>query len=439
MSPPAPRNACPTIAEPMATGDGLLARLPSTDPLPIASMAAVVDAAGRHGNGLLEVSARGSLQVRGLSAATVTPFAAALAEAGLSDTRPAIQVPPLAGLVAGDSPDPARFRHELRAAVANAGLAPRLAPKLSVVVDGPGVLHLDALDADLRVSLADGRAGLALGGDAATARPVGSLPAARAVAAVLRTLALLAERGPTARGRDLDAAALAAALCATPEPRPPQRAPANFMGLHRLADGRVALGLGLPFGCAEAGQLGALLAAATAAGASHVAPAPDRTLIVIGLPAAAATAFADAAASLGFITEDADPRRSVAACAGAPACASGLMPARRIAGEVAAAAAPILDGSVTLHLSGCAKGCAHPAAAMLAFVGTEEGLAMAVDGRAETAIPTGLAAGETVTAVARLAHALSAERRSGETAAETVARLGPHRLAAALLAEPVHA
>jgi precorrin-3B synthase len=343
--------------------------------------------------------------------------------------------------LAGGSPDPARFRHALRAAVASGGLAARLAPKLSVVVDGPGRLHLDALDADLRVSLADGRAGLALGGDAATARPVGSVPATGAIDAVLRTLALLAERGPTTRGRDLDAATVAAAAALGAVPGRPRttRAPVDFIGLHPLADGGLALGLGMPFGCAEAAQLDALLAAADAAGATHIAPAQDRTLIVIGLPAGAAVAFADTAAALGFITEDADPRRSVAACAGAPACASGLMPTRAVADAVADVAAPILDGSVTLHLSGCAKACAHPATATLALVGTENGLALAINGRAEAATPSGLATGATMTAIARLALTLGAERRSGETAVETIARLGPRRLAQALQSEPAHA
>jgi precorrin-3B synthase len=439
MNAPARRNACPTIARPMETGDGLLARLPPADPLTLARMAALLGAARRFGNGIVEVSARGSLQLRGLSAGTTTAFAATLAAEGIVDSRPAIHVPPLAGLAAGESPGPARLRNALREAVAAEGLGSRLAPKLSVVIDGPGRLHLDALDADLRIYLADGRAALSLGGDAATARPIGSVPAARAADAALHVLAMLAAPGPTARGRDLDAPAVAAELATTPGARPAPRAPARTIGLHPLADGRAALGFGLPFGSTDATRMEALLAAATEAGASHVAPAPERTLLVIGLPADAATGFRDTAARLGFIIDAADPRRSVAACAGAPACASGLMSARDIADAASEAAQTLLDGSVTLHLSGCAKGCARPGPATLTLVGTAEGLALAVDGRAEAARPTGLAVTQAVAAVAGLAHAVGAERRTGETAAETIARLGVHRLATALSREPADA
>ena len=95
------------------------------------------------------MTARGSLQVRGLRAGTVEPFAAMLAEAGLADARPAIHLPPLAGRDSG----PVALADALRAAVSTSGLAPRLAPKVSVVVDGPGGLHLDLLDADLRIFL----------------------------------------------------------------------------------------------------------------------------------------------------------------------------------------------------------------------------------------------------------------------------------------------
>ena len=45
---------------------------------------------------------------------------------------------------------------------------------------------------------------------------------------------------------------------------------------------------------------------------------------------------ATAAQAAGFIIDAADPRRSIAACPGSPACASGHIPARAIAAEIAA-------------------------------------------------------------------------------------------------------
>jgi len=52
---------------------------------------------------------------------------------------------------------------------------------------------------------------------------------------------------------------------------------------------------------------------------------------------------------------------------------------------IAAAAAEMLDGARTIHLSGCAKGCAHPAPAALTVVGTSEGCALIADGTARDA------------------------------------------------------
>jgi precorrin-3B synthase len=59
-------------------------------------------------------------------------------------------------------------------------------------------------------------------------------------------------------------------------------------------------------------------------------------------------------AAAGFITDPADPRRSLAACPGAPACASGTVPARSDALRLAE------RGITNIHVSGCAKGCAYP-------------------------------------------------------------------------------
>ncbi len=60
------------------------------------------------------------------------------------------------------------------------------------------------------------------------------------------------------------------------------------------------------------------------------------------------------------------------ACPGAPACASGLIPARALAAEIAEAL-PASDEGIAVHVSGCAKGCAHPAPALLTVIGTTQG------------------------------------------------------------------
>src|SRR4051812_23542149 len=62
------RGACPTVAAPMQTGDGLLARIISTEPISVDELCTLCDASLAHGNGIIEITQRGSLQIRGLSA-----------------------------------------------------------------------------------------------------------------------------------------------------------------------------------------------------------------------------------------------------------------------------------------------------------------------------------------------------------------------------------
>jgi precorrin-3B synthase len=155
--------------------------------------------------------------------------------------------------------------------------------------------------------------------------------------------------------------------------------------MHRLRDGSLAYGIGLAFGHADATVLEDLTETAASAGATGMRTAPGRALIVIGLAPDLWSAFAAQAERLGFITRAGDPRRRVIACAGAPICASAFIAARAIAPVIAETAAPLLDDSLTIHLSGCAKGCAHPAPAALAVVGTAEGCALIANGSARDA------------------------------------------------------
>lgn len=82
-----------------------------------------------------------------------------------------------------------------------------------------------------------------------------------------------------------------------------------------------------------------------------------------------------------FIVAPDDPRRSVAACTGAPACASGSTPTLADAADVAEAFRPFGADGRSAHVSGCAKGCARPGPADLTLVG-RDGLYGAVIGGA---------------------------------------------------------
>jgi precorrin-3B synthase len=128
-----------------------------------------------------------------------------------------------------------------------------------------------------------------------------------------------------------------------------------------------------------------LAAIASRNGARWARPAPDRALLLGPLSEANATATSREAQDLGFIVEARDPRRRIVACPGAPACAQGLIAARALAADIARDV-PLPGGHrVALHVSGCAKGCAHPSPAPLTIVGTEHGCGIIANGTARDA------------------------------------------------------
>lgn len=356
---PTRRGACPTLLAPMASGDGLLARLVLPEGMSPAQLAGLAAAAGRWGNGLLEVTARGSLQVRGLRPETAGDFASTVAALGIG---PLDGVPVLTGPLAGLDPEEVADPRPLAAALR--GFAGALPPKVSVVVDGGGALHLDAVAADLRLCAAPGGWTLAAGGTAATARVIGRYPAEAAVAVGLAFLGRLS--AGRMRGRDV-ALPMAPGLAARAAPTP--------VGRFALAGG-VARGVGLAFGQAEGAALAALAEAAD--GAMAVRPAPGRALVVVGLGEAADRRLLAAAERLGLVTDPEDARLAVVACAGAPACGAALLRTREIAARLAGRVTP--PGGARLHLSGCRKRCAQPVGPAVTLVGTPEGPEVTGDG-----------------------------------------------------------
>jgi precorrin-3B synthase len=71
----------------------------------------------------------------------------------------------------------------------------------------------------------------------------------------------------------------------------------------------------------------------------------------------------------GLVTQPDDPILRVVACSGAPACREAHADTRALA----AALAPHVARDTRLHVSGCAKGCAHSGAAAITLVATREG------------------------------------------------------------------
>ena len=383
------RGACPRLAEPMQTGDGLLARIVTAGQIPIDALAGLCAAAEEYGNGVMEISARGGLQVRGLTSVSAPMFASAVAtlDIELCDGMPVISGPLPGGPTALIDAD--ALAASLRYVIAERGLT--LAPKVSVVIDGGGRLHLDALAADLRlraIATAHGpKLHVSLAGDTASATPLGILAPDYAVEVATHILALLASRGPTARAADLLQSDGIGIFCktvgnrmarATPLPMRPRAEP---IGLHKLSGKGCAIGVALAFGQASAADLLAFAGVARANGTTWARPAPDRTLLLGPIDEMTGFVLATAADDLGFVVDARDPRRRIVACPGAPRCASGLIETRALAVELAEHL-PLAGDGIAVHVSGCAKGCAHPMPAPLTIVGISQGCGIVRNGTA---------------------------------------------------------
>ncbi|WP_424813221.1 hypothetical protein [Roseococcus sp. YIM B11640] len=355
-----PRGACPSLAAPMETGDGLLLRAPGGEWSRDTALG-IAEASRRYGNGVLEVTSRGNLQLRGLSRATAPACAEALLALGIADAPP-ILVNPLAGRDATLWADPRPIAAALAAAWPGG-----LPPKFTVVVDGGGALHLDAVRADLRlVATKAGDWWLGLG---RATRWLGRVPGGDAAGAAWRALSVGAGGGTG------------------PEPRPA----AEPLGWHRAG----ALGLAAAFGSLEADTLRALAEALP--DRAVLRPAPGRALLVLGV--AEAGPLTGVAARLGLMTDPADPRRRVLACPGRPACGSGEAETRGLAAQLAALGG--LPGG-TLHISGCGKGCAHPGPAAVTLVGRAGGFDLIRAGGPHDLAACHLAPGEVATALKEL-------------------------------------
>ena len=417
------RGACPALSDPMLTGDGLLARVALADAITPLQLEALCRLAQAHGNGMIDVTARGNLQIRGLTQATAPLLDADVRALDLPLREGlAVETPPLSGLDPTEIANPRPLADAIRQGAS--GIL-GLAPKLSVVVDGGGQLRLSGLLADVRLVAVRADDGLRwkvlLGGTEGSGHVFNVLRETLAIEATLDLMHTLAMRGPKARGRDLTPGLQANG--AHPHTASP-------FGVFPLAQDLFAAGIGAAFGQARAEHLMALCDEAARLGITSVRPALDHALLFVGAKTAV-EALQVFAAGHGFITAGEDPRSHIAACPGSPACASGTIAPHEIAAQAARDCAGLLDGSFKLHVSGCPKGCAHPQPAALSVTGSAQSVLLVDGGKAADPPFASIDFADTNATLRSLSDLVTSERRAGETAAACLARLGPARLAAA--------
>ena len=376
-----PKGWCPGALRPMLSGDGYLVRLRICGGVVSAAAArAIADCAKRYGNGLLDLSARANLQLRGVQEASLPALVEALQAHGLIDESAEAEsvrnvlASPLAGVAPDAAFDIRPYVRALEQRLASDAALHGLPSKFGFIVDDGAGLSLSGLGADIRfVALHGQRFKVSLAGcDEAAVVSAAELPdvAARLALAFLeqarhcqtpprRMGALVAMRGAAGLWR---AAGLAPTHQTARAAAPPQP-----LGHHTLV-AQGFLGLGLAFGRLSAGDLAWLADMAQAHGAGELRLTPWRAILLVTVDVLAAQRILSQASD-AFITDPTDARLAVIACAGAPACASAQAPTQDHALSLASLARALAPSGVTLHVSGCAKGCARPSPTGVTLVG----------------------------------------------------------------------
>ncbi len=360
-APPAPgpviQGWCPGAHRPMASGDGLVVRVrPWLGEVTAAQAAGLADLAARHGNGQIDLTSRANLQLRGVTNATLLPLLEGLDALGLldpddgSEGRRNIVLDPFRG--PPDADPQTRIAVELARGLRAPDLA-RLPSKFGFVVDAGLRRRLATTSGDIRIEASGGT--LILRADGCATGRACTGPAQAAALALEMARWFLASGGVGADGRGRMARHLASGPVLPPAlngdlaPNP---------ALPLLSPGLAPQGMLV---APAFGQLGpADLRSLAAIGAPVLRITPWRMLLLPGLSRPCTRA-----ATPGLITAPGDPLLSVTACTGAPGCPQASVETRTLARQLA----PALRPGTRLHVSGCAKGCAHPGPSDLTLVG----------------------------------------------------------------------
>jgi precorrin-3B synthase len=313
--------------------------------------AGVAELSARHGNGLLDLTGRANLQIRGVSEESHPQLIEGLDRLGLidadlqSENQRNILVAPF--WTQGDDIHSLAAELERALAVRTLGLP----EKFGFAIDCGTDRVLAQARADIRIERG-------IDGDLIVRADGVSDGRAVAREEAIRFALSLAEwfiaSGGVRDGRGRMAAHVA--TCRLPDTLAGESRPAPALAVPNpglVASGTLA---GLAFGQLQSETLGTL-----AVLAPGLRLTPWRMMLV--------ESPRELPQHQDLVTRADDPLLRVVACTGAPVCPEAMAETR----ELAAALAPHIPTGAKLHVSGCAKGCAHPAPSALTLVGTADG------------------------------------------------------------------
>jgi precorrin-3B synthase len=392
VAPQTTKGWCPTLLTPMESGDGYLARVkPLAARLTAAGAVAIADGAAQYGSGVIELTNRGNLQIRGLGADTFERFAEGVLNLDLANPDPGaeavrnILVDPLGADDPNAGFDSHGLARQLTALLAEDAAFHALPGKFGLLIDAGSICSLDGVIADimvrpagkdLRIDLAGGDVGLCL-----TREQVAS-----AVSQLLHAfLDWRRDHSDVRRMRYMVAEQSASSVFETADLSGDfLESPSNMMSssgppigfLEISPGGTGAIGLGAPFGQLDATSLKTIAGLAERFADGCLRVTPWKSFLLCGVAADRAGRLLEDASRVGLIVDADDPRRRIVACAGRPRCTSAHVDALADAAFLAG----LLPGDDMVHLTACTKACAHPRNAAITLVADAGGYGVVRNG-----------------------------------------------------------
>ncbi len=392
---------CPGIFQLAQMRDGALARIrvPGGE-LSVEQLRTVARLAEDLGNGQIDLTNRANLQVRGLDARHAADLVRGLADVGLACPNTArerirnITASPMAGLDPGETHDVRPLVDALDRALQASEDLDQLSPKFSFVLDGGGAMDLGAIGYDVGFFAMSGptepmfEVGLAgrlrLG---RCVRPGRVVDVALAVAEMARqthsanggrVTDLLVWRSPDEIIEALERRIGAAVFEEPRDYQMQQPLPAqSYLGPHwQKQPGVVAYGLGVVMARMSTGDAREVARWAEDLGDGTLRLTPWQAIILPGVAMKHLDQLRQNAQAAGFLTEPHEGLVKVVGCAGAIGCERTCQDTkadgRELVGALKGSALP-RDEPMTIHLSGCERGCAHPGVADLLFLARSDG------------------------------------------------------------------
>ena len=401
---------CPGALRPMESGDGLIVRLRVTGGvLSLKQAHAIAKASTDYGNGVMDLSARANLQLRGVTQETWPKLIDELSQFDLIDANEDaesvrnVMASPLSGIDPTALLDITPRVKALEDHLKSTKSLHRLPAKFGFLIDNGGAFSLRGIATDIAFEATTNNSTVAFAVRLADAEEIALIHPEDLVKTadtlahyfihtrqghedqIRRMKHLVAREGAS----KIFSQAGLETFSASHLPIDKKDARQSPIGFHRFGTFG-CLGLAAPFGRWHAKILSDLTHFAERHKIHSLRLTPWRALL---LPDISEETAEEARALFNdvLITNPHDPRLFIAACSGEPACLHASVKTQEDALTFAKLFTKTPQSGIDLHVSGCEKGCAHPRSSEVTLVGREGRYDLILKGKAsDTPIRRGL-------------------------------------------------